>query len=60
MILFKLIDMSGGVAESLDLKQLSSTERANLWKILYQSYQKNSIIGCNIAVSWVKNELFFK
>jgi hypothetical protein len=43
--------MSGGIAESFDLKKLNSTERANFWKILYQSYQKNSIIGCNIAVS---------
>jgi hypothetical protein len=53
--------MSGGIAESFDLKKLSSTERANFWKILYQSYQKNSIIGCNIAVSLItRKDCIFK
>lgn len=43
-----LIDMSGGIAETLTLKSLDYKQRDELWKILKQAYDKGSIIGCSL------------
>jgi len=43
-----LIDMSGGIEESFDIKKMGYKEKDNFWSILYQAYHKNSIMGCSI------------
>ncbi|RNA34200.1 calpain family cysteine protease [Brachionus plicatilis] len=43
-----LVDMSGGVPECIDLKQMSFKEKTNFWNILKQSFDKGSIISCSI------------
>jgi calpain, invertebrate len=42
-----LIDMSGGVEESFNLKDLGAS-KANFWNILSKSFEKKSILGCSI------------
>lgn len=44
-----LIDMSGGLKEDFAVKDLNSDyDHDRLWRILFQSYHKNSMLGCSI------------
>jgi hypothetical protein len=52
-IFTKLIDMSGGVAENLDLLKMDENEKKNLWNVLFQAHNRSSIIGCCITVSFI-------
>jgi hypothetical protein len=42
--------MSGGIAESFDLTKMEFNDKKNLFNILFQAYNKGSIIGCSINV----------
>ena len=43
------MDLTGGITEQIKLRKLSAEYFWNFWKILYQSFQKNTIIGCGIT-----------
>ncbi len=45
--------MSGGIAEDFDLTKLDSKQRRDLWPTILQAYNKGSIIGCSINVSFL-------
>ena len=45
-ILIKLIDMSGGVCETLYVKDFTPDRTDILWSIFFQAYENGSIIGC--------------
>ena len=45
-----LIDMSGGLEETFDLSKMSFSDKEYLWAILFQSYHKNSIMGCSMVI----------
>lgn len=43
-----LIDMSAGLKEDFSIKKMTDDEREGLWRILFQAFHKNSIMGCSI------------
>ena len=43
--------MTGGIEETFELQTLNPSQQRTIFPILNQSYQKNSIISCSIAVS---------
>ena len=45
-----LIDMSGGLQEQFDLKNISAFNKANLWMYLDKGFQQNTLMGCCINV----------
>ena len=57
---FRLIDMSGGIAETIELGKICNSlqkgkasnpiDKKSLWKILIQAREKFSVIGCYIQV----------
>ena len=45
-----LIDMSGGIEESFEIKNMQTmTQKDEIWQILIKSRQHKSMIGCSIA-----------
>ena len=45
-----LIDMSGGIEESFEIKNMqTTTQKDEIWQILVKSRQHKSMIGCSIA-----------
>jgi|LakMenEpi03Aug12_release.lakeMendotaPanAssembly.Ray.scaffolds.fasta_scaffold2181771_1 hypothetical protein len=38
-----MIDLSGGISESWDLKKMTQSDKDNFWTILYQSFNKDSM-----------------
>ena len=43
-----LIDMSGGLKETFDLKTYDADELYNFFSTLFQAYHKKSILSCSI------------
>jgi hypothetical protein len=43
------MDLTGGITEQIKLEKLSGEYYCNFWTILYQSFKKNTIIGCGIT-----------
>ena len=39
----KMIDLSGGISESWNLKKMTQSEKDNFWTILFQAFKKCSI-----------------
>lgn len=44
-----LVDMSGGLQEQFDLKELSSETRNHFWTFLNKGFEKSAILGCSIV-----------
>lgn len=43
-----LIDMSGGIQESIELQNMTRKERNQLWSTLFTSFKRKSMIACSI------------
>ncbi len=58
-----LVDMSGGIEETYNLKEirnfrtkdLKNPDHNTFWNILIKARQKSSVIGCNIDVKHKQN-----
>jgi hypothetical protein len=44
--------MSGGIEEHMDLTKMNADEKPHFWNILFQAYNKGSIVGCSINVGF--------
>ncbi len=50
--------MTGGIDETFEVKSFNPKQKAEFWKILYQAYEKDSIISCGLDVSIIDMILY--